>query len=121
MKPKQEVGALVPLQAMARHLGVPVRWLRDQAASGAVPGLRAGNRWLFCAEAVTAAVRSMASDDSVGELLRRYAEAVQSGDDGLRQSAFDELKSKYGVDLALVDPIDLANMTPPKKSKGGDQ
>ncbi len=66
-------------------------------------------------------VGRVASADKIATLLRVYRAAVQSGDDGLRQSAFDELKSKYGVDLALVDPIDLANMTPPKKSKGGDQ
>jgi hypothetical protein len=62
----------------------------------------------------------VAAADKIAILLRVYRAAAQSGDDGLRQSAFDELKSRYGVDLALVDPIDLANMTPPKKSLGGE-
>jgi hypothetical protein len=38
---------LLPLQRMATRLGVPSRWLREQAELGKVPGLRAGDRWLF--------------------------------------------------------------------------
>jgi hypothetical protein len=56
----------------------------------------------------------VATADKIATLLRIYRAAVQSGDDGLRQSAFDELKSKYGVDLALVDPKSLP------MDKGGD-
>jgi hypothetical protein len=58
---EQTVRPLVTLQDMARQLGVPVRWLRDQAAAGNVPGLQAGNRWLFCPEVAKAAVLEMAS------------------------------------------------------------
>ena len=51
---------LVPLRRMAARLGVPSRWLREQAEAGNVPGLQAGNRWLFVADIATNAVRSMA-------------------------------------------------------------
>lgn len=63
----------------------------------------------------------VATADKIATLLRVYRAAVQSGDDDLRQAAFAELKTRYGVDLALVDLVDLANATPPKKSKGGDR
>jgi hypothetical protein len=56
---------------MARQLGVPVRWLRDQAKSGKVPGLQAGNRWLFVPDVAEAAVRSMAGDALAGLLIER--------------------------------------------------
>ncbi|MFN9435641.1 MAG: hypothetical protein ACK6DC_11970, partial [Planctomycetota bacterium] len=51
---------LLPLRRMAARLGVPSRWLREQAELGKVPGLQAGNRWLFDPEAAESAVRSMA-------------------------------------------------------------
>jgi hypothetical protein len=54
---------LLPLRRMAARLGVPSRWLREQAESGQVPGLRAGDRWLFDPLVAAAAVRSMASGD----------------------------------------------------------
>ncbi|MFN5918033.1 MAG: helix-turn-helix domain-containing protein [Planctomycetota bacterium] len=53
-------GELLPLNQMANMLGVPSKWLREQAESGKVPGLRAGNRWLFVPDAALAAVRAMA-------------------------------------------------------------
>jgi hypothetical protein len=53
---------LLPLRRMAARLGVPSRWLREQAESGKVPGLQAGNRWLFAPDVAAAAVRSMAGD-----------------------------------------------------------
>ena len=56
---------LLPLRRMAARLGVPSRWLREQAQAGLVPGLKAGDRWLFDPEVATPAVRSMASGDEV--------------------------------------------------------
>jgi hypothetical protein len=53
---------LVALNRMAARLGVPSVWLKGQAEAGNVPGLRAGNRWLFVPEAVTDAVKAMAGD-----------------------------------------------------------
>jgi hypothetical protein len=52
---------LLPLRRMAARLGVPSQWLKEQAEAGKVPGLRAGDRWLFVPEVVSAAVRSMAA------------------------------------------------------------
>jgi hypothetical protein len=53
---------------MAAQLGVPSQWLREQAEAGRVPGLRAGNRWLFAPEAARAAVLAMAGD-SMAKLI----------------------------------------------------
>lgn len=53
---------LLPLRRMASELGVPSQWLREQAESGRVPALRAGDRWLFAPEATRAAVLAMAGD-----------------------------------------------------------
>lgn len=55
-------GELLPLRRMAARLGVPSKWLKEQAELGNVPGLRAGNRWLFVPGAVTDAVRALAGD-----------------------------------------------------------
>ena len=63
---KLEGGELLPLRRMATRLGVPSRWLREQAECGHVPGLRAGDRWLFDPEVAAAAVRSMASGEKGG-------------------------------------------------------
>ncbi len=52
---------LAPLRRAAVVLGVPSAWLREQAEQGALPGLRAGNRWLFDVESVRAELRRMAS------------------------------------------------------------
>ena len=57
---------LLPLRRMAARLGVPSKWLREQAESGKVPGLRAGNRWLFVPDVAADAVRSMAGDALAG-------------------------------------------------------
>ena len=61
----------------------------------------------------------VATADKIATLLRVYRAAAKSGDDSLRESAYQELKSKYGVDLKLVDPVDLENATPPLK--GGEK
>jgi hypothetical protein len=63
----------------------------------------------------------VATADKIATLLRVFRAAVKAGDDELRQSAFDELKSKYGVDLAIIDPADIEKMIPPSQSEGGDR
>jgi hypothetical protein len=55
-----EGGDLLPLRRMAARLGVPSKWLREQAECGAVPSLKAGNRFLFVPSAVRAVVATMA-------------------------------------------------------------
>jgi hypothetical protein len=51
---------MLPLYQTANMLGVPSKWLREQAELGKVPGLQAGTRWLFVPSAAKAAVRAMA-------------------------------------------------------------
>jgi hypothetical protein len=74
MKPNEDAGALVSLQVMARQLGVPVKWLREQAQAGTIPGLNAGNRWLFCPDVAEAAVRAMAGDALAGVMVNPPSE-----------------------------------------------
>lgn len=57
---------LLPLRRMAARLGVPSAWLRERAAAGDVPGLRAGNRWLFRPDVVLPTVAAMAAPASKG-------------------------------------------------------
>lgn len=45
----------------------------------------------------------VAKAEKIATLLRIYRAAVKSGDDSLRDSVYQELKSSYGVDLKLVD------------------
>jgi hypothetical protein len=52
---------LLPLRRMAARLGVPSKWLRERAEAGQVPGLRAGNRWLFRPDVVLPVVAAMAA------------------------------------------------------------
>lgn len=104
MKEKSE-GALVSLQKTARELGIPVKWLRDQAEAGTIPGLRAGNRWLFIPEIATAAVRALAGDALlIDKSLQSLQSAAQSGDPELIKVAREKLQSNHGDALALVDP-----------------
>lgn len=51
---------LLPLRRMAARLGVPSKWLKERAEAGDVPGLRAGDRWLFRPDVVGPAVAAMA-------------------------------------------------------------
>jgi hypothetical protein len=60
MDEQNEPRGLLPLRRAARQVGVPAKWLREQAEAGKVPGLRAGNRWLFLPDAVTEAIEKMA-------------------------------------------------------------
>jgi hypothetical protein len=98
MRSKTEGADLLPLRRMASRLGVPSRWLREMAESGKVPGLRAGNRWLFAPDVVGLAVRAMAGD-SVAAALSRFADAVKDDDCDSRESALVDLRN-HGIDSA---------------------
>lgn len=58
--------SLLSLRRMAARLGVPSGWLRERAEAGDVPGLKAGNRWLFVPSAVVPVVAAMACPASKG-------------------------------------------------------
>jgi hypothetical protein len=57
---------LLPLRRMAARLGVPAKWLKGRAVAGDVPGLLAGNRWLFRPDVVVPIVAAMAAPESKG-------------------------------------------------------
>lgn len=43
----EHVNELLSLRRMARQLGITQAWLREQADTGKVPCLKAGNHYLF--------------------------------------------------------------------------
>lgn len=63
---KVEGCELLTLRRMAARLGVPSKWLREQAEIGAVPSLQAGKRFLFAPVAVRAVVAAMAERGTGG-------------------------------------------------------
>ena len=52
---------LLTLRRMARRLGLPQQWLREQAEAGKVPCLRAGRRYLFNPVALQSALADAAA------------------------------------------------------------
>ncbi len=52
---------LLSLPRMARRLSVSQKWLRDQAAAGKIPCLKAGKRYLFNSVAVQEALAAKAA------------------------------------------------------------
>lgn len=62
MRESNNLQEILSLRRMAARLGVPARWLRERAEAGDVPGLKAGNRWLFVPDLATNAVRALAGD-----------------------------------------------------------
>jgi hypothetical protein len=52
---------------------LPLR-LKEQAEAGKVPGLKAGERWLFVPDVASDAVRAMAGDALAGLLSKGGAE-----------------------------------------------
>lgn len=57
---------LLSLSRTARRLGVTQQWLREQAEAGAVPSLRAGNRYLFNTVAVEETLAARAAEKRQG-------------------------------------------------------
>lgn len=55
------VDNLLTLARAARRVGVTSTWLKDEAKSGRVPCLKAGNRYLFDAETLVEVLRLRAS------------------------------------------------------------
>lgn len=52
---------------LARQLGLPVSWLRDQAREGHLPCLRVGRRLMFDVRAVQAVLEARAQEQPVKE------------------------------------------------------
>lgn len=59
---------------MARRLRVARAWLVEQAVQQRVPHLKAGKRYLFCPEAVEAALAAQAATPPQGEPVARSTE-----------------------------------------------
>ncbi len=57
---------VLSLPRMARRIGVTQQWLREQADTGHLPCLKAGNRYLFNPEAVEQAVAAKAAEACQG-------------------------------------------------------
>lgn len=57
----EDTHALLPLGPMARSLGLPVRWLRNEADAGRLPHLKVEKEYLFSPEAVVRALVVRAS------------------------------------------------------------
>ena len=74
MESRERGRDLLPLRRMAARLGVPSKWLREQAEAGKVPGLKAGNRWLFVPDVASDAVRALAGDAMAGLLSKGGAQ-----------------------------------------------
>lgn len=45
--PGMDTQKFVSLHELSRRLGLPAAWLRDEAATGRIPSLRAGRRLMF--------------------------------------------------------------------------
>lgn len=43
---------VLPLNRMARRVGVPAKWLKAEAEAGRIPHVKAGKRYIFNAAAV---------------------------------------------------------------------
>jgi len=52
---------LLPLGRMARKLGVTQQWLRNEADTGKIPCLKAGERYLFNPQAVQKSLAAKAA------------------------------------------------------------
>jgi hypothetical protein len=76
MRERMDWGAdLLPLRRMAARLGVPSKWLREHAESGAIPALHAGNRWLFRPDVVGPIVAKMAEGNAIPSTSENGGEA----------------------------------------------
>jgi excisionase family DNA binding protein len=57
---------VLSLNRLARRLGVPARWLREEADAGRIPCLRAGAHYLFAVAAVQAVLARRAAAERLG-------------------------------------------------------
>jgi hypothetical protein len=69
---------LVHLNVLARRLGVPAHWLRQEAEAGRLPHVKAGSQLLFDAATVERILLERAT--SVHELSERGKESIPRRD-----------------------------------------
>lgn len=69
----ESTAPLLNLKGLARHLGVPVTWLRAEADRGRLPHVKAGSQRLFNVAAVERVLAERAAEDS------DHARAAQGG------------------------------------------
>lgn len=53
----------IPLTRLARHLGLPVSWLKQEAEAGRLPHLKIGRRFVFNLAAVEAVLLERANGE----------------------------------------------------------
>lgn len=82
---------LLPLRRMAARVGVTGDWLKKQAEAGAIPCLKAGNRWLFRPDVVKAVIFSLAGGGT----------EEQSADSASGEKLFGDAAFRQGVAEAL--------------------
>lgn len=63
----------------------------------------------------------VATADRIATLLRIYRAAVRSGDESLRDASASELRSKYRIEIADFDSVDLENAIGATPKNGGAQ
>jgi len=61
-------GTVLTLVRAARSVGVTQKWLKQQADEGAVPCLKAGTRYLFNLDALTASLSDRAASSQVSDI-----------------------------------------------------
>jgi hypothetical protein len=66
---------LLSLARAARRVGITARWLRDEAAAGRVPHLRAGTRYLFDLAALTQSLSDRAAQPHDAECRQAVPDA----------------------------------------------
>ncbi len=63
----------------------------------------------------------VATADRIATLFRIYRAAVRSGDESLRDASASELRSKYRIEIADFDSVDLENAVGATQKNGGAQ
>lgn len=101
----QEPRELLSLRRMAARLGVPSRWLREQAEAGIVPGLKAGERWLFNPDAASAAVGTLADREKKSWM---YGHVLG----GVTRKRFPRLLTTWEI-KSFVNAVDGHSISPP--------
>lgn len=63
----QEQNSLIGLAPLATRLGLPMRWIRQEAEAKRLPHVKAGRRLLFNPDAVEHVLAERAARENLGE------------------------------------------------------